>query len=637
MNNLIEFFEDSKNQFGEKPFLWEKKDSLFEALTYNQTHEKVETLACGFLAEGLKYGERVALLSEGRSYWLISELAVLFCGAINVPLSTKLEADNDLIFRLNHSESRFIVVSSSQLFKIRLVKESLKYAEKIFVIDHQDIDLMDGEFPIETLIEKGAAFKASHSEELQNRKREVTPDTIANITYTSGTTADPKGIMLSHLNYTANVRQAFSYIEIPSHYITLAVLPWDHAFAHTACLYAFMHKGAGVASVQPGKTPMETLKNFSTNMLEIQPHVLMSVPAIAKNFKKNIEKAIQSKGAFSWWLFSTGIRYAMWYNGLGNDKAKGIKKLTSPLYSLFNALIFNKIKTRFGGRLQFFIGGGALLDLDLQKFFYAIGVPMYQGYGLSEASPIISANTPNHHKLGSSGKTLDDMELKICDADGNELPVGEKGEIVIRGANVMKGYWKNEEATRTTIKDGWLYTGDMGSVDNEGYLYVWGRFKSLLISADGEKYSPEGIEEAINDHCKFIDNIVLFNNQNPYTVALAVPSRENVREWLRTHKKNIDSDDDLKEILNLIKQSIAHFKTGGKNVTQFPQRWLPTAIAIVPEAFSEENKLVNTTMKVVRSKVEEYFKAEIDHLYTPEGKDILNSKNVENLRTFLSR
>ncbi len=637
MSNLIQFFEDSVKQFGSRPFLWDKRDAIFQSISYNETLEKVELLANGFLANQLQYSDRVALMSEGRPYWLISELAVLYCGAINVPLSTKLEADNDLVFRLNHSECRFAVVSSTQLEKIRLIKQNLTSLEKIFVIDGDDVELQENEYLLKDLINQGAQFMKENSAELNERKATVTPHSIANICYTSGTTADPKGIMLSHLNYTANVEQAFSYIDIPMHYITLAVLPWDHAFAHTACLYSFMHKGAGVASVQPGKTPMESLKNFSANMLEIQPHVLMSVPAIAKNFKKNIEKGIQSKGKLATWLFNTGIKYAIWYNRSGNDKGKGLRKLTKPIYSLFRALIFNKIKTRFGGQLEFFIGGGALLDIDLQRFFYAIGIPMFQGYGLSEASPIISANTPRHHKLGSSGRKVDSMELKICDNDGNELPLGEKGEIVIKGDNVMKGYWKNEEATQSTIKDGWLYTGDMGSMDDEGYLYVWGRFKSLLISADGEKYSPEGIEEAIMDQCPLVDSIVLHNNQNPYTVALIVPSRDNIWTWLRNHKKSIDSDEDLKEILNLIKIEIGQFKTGGKNGHLFPQRWIPSATAILPEAFSEENKLINTTMKVVRSKVEEYFRAELDYLYTAEGKEMTNGGNIRNLRTFLTR
>lgn len=637
MKSLIQFFEDSVKQYGSHPFLWDKRDAVYQSISYQETFEKVETLANGLLANGLQYGERVALLSEGRPYWLISELAVVFCGAINVPLSTKLEADNDLVFRLNHSESRFIIVSSTQLYKIRLVKQQLQFVQKIFVIADEDFVLQEDEFLLSNLIGLGKQFSQTNPLALAERKAAVMPDTIANITYTSGTTADPKGIMLSHRNYTANVEQAFSFIDIPSHYITLAVLPWDHAFAHTACLYAFMHKGAGVASVQPGKTPMETLKNFSTNMLEIQPHVLMSVPAIAKNFKKNIEKGIQSKGKLTAWLFNAGVNYAIWYNGAGNDKGRGVKKLTKPLYALFNALIFNKIKARFGGRLEFFIGGGALLDLDLQRFFYAIGIPMYQGYGLSEASPIISANTPRHHKLGSSGRMVENMLLKICDHDGHELSVGEKGEIVIKGENVMKGYWKNEEASQSTIKDGWLYTGDMGSLDEEGYLYVWGRFKSLLISADGEKYSPEGIEEAIMDHCPLVESIVLHNNQNPYTVGLVVPSRDNIWAWMRNHKKSIESDQDLVEILNMIKHEVGQFKTGGKNGHMFPQRWLPTAIAILPEAFSEENKLINTTMKVVRSKVEEYFRQELDFLYTADGKEITNGNNISNLRVFLTR
>ncbi len=637
MKSLIQFFEDSVKQYGSHPFLWDKRDAVYQSISYQETYEKVETLANGLLANGLQYGERVALLSEGRPYWLISELAIVYCGAINVPLSTKLEADIDLVFRLNHSESRFIIVSSTQLYKIRLVKQQLNFVQKIFVIADEDLVLQEDEFLLGNLIELGKQFSQTNPLALGERKAAVTPDAIANITYTSGTTADPKGIMLSHRNYTANVEQAFSFIDIPSHYITLAVLPWDHAFAHTACLYAFMHQGAGVASVQPGKTPMETLKNFSTNMLEIQPHVLMSVPAIAKNFKKNIEKGIQSKGKLTAWLFNAGVNYAIWYNGAGNDKGRGVKKLTKPLYALFNTLIFNKIKARFGGRLEFFIGGGALLDLDLQRFFYAIGIPMYQGYGLSEASPIISANTPRHHKLGSSGRMVENMLLKICDHEGNELPVGEKGEIVIKGENVMKGYWKNEEASQSTVKDGWLYTGDMGSLDEEGYLYVWGRFKSLLISADGEKYSPEGIEEAIMDHCSLVESIVLHNNQNPYTVGLVVPSRDNIWAWMRNHKKSIESDHDLVEILNMIKQEVGQFKTGGNNGQMFPQRWLPTAIAILPEAFSEENKLINTTMKVVRSKVEEYFRQELDFLYTADGKEITNANNISNLRIFLTR
>jgi long-chain acyl-CoA synthetase len=632
MVNIIEFFENSVKKYKDNNFLWEKPGDKYEALTYGQTHEKVEELAWGFLSLGLNNGDRVALLSEGRNYWLISELALVFTGIINVPLSTKLEADNDLTFRLNHSGSKFIIVSKFQLHKIRTVKESLKTIEKVIVIDDID-DLQKGEITLSSLIKEGEKLKAKEPDLLKNRKSEVRHSDVANIVYTSGTTADPKGIMLTHRNYTANVEQAFSYIDIPEHYITLVVLPWDHAFAHTASLYAFMYKGAGVASVKAGATPNETLKNFTQNMLEIKPHVLMSVPALAKNFKKNIEKGIKAKGESTYNLFKKGLSLAYWYNGNGENRGKGMKVFAKPAYSFFKTLIFDKVKDKFGGRLEYFIGGGALLDIELQRFFYALRMPMYQGYGLSEASPIISANTPDHHKMGTSGKTLHGIEVRICDEEGNTLPIGEKGEIVIKGENVMKGYWKNEEATKETIKDGWLFTGDLGYLDQDSYLYVLGRFKSLLIGADGEKYSPEGIEETITDNSEFIDQLVLHNNQNPYTVGLIVPNKERIQSWLRENKKDLKSDDTVKEILQLMLNEINEFKTGDSK-DMFPQRWLPSTSAVLTEQFTEHNKLLNSTMKIVRNKVEEYFKDEIEFLYTPESKNFINDRNINNLRKF---
>ncbi|WP_262505124.1 AMP-dependent synthetase/ligase [Saccharicrinis fermentans] len=447
------------------------------------------------------------------------------------------------------------------------------------------------------------------------------------MTYTSGTTAQPKGIMLSQRNYTANVEQAFSYIHIPADYRTLVVLPWDHAFAHTAALYSFMDTGASIAAVQVGKTQMETLKNFTNNIQEIQPHVLMSVPAMAKNFKKNIEKGMDQKGKVIRSLFDFALKLSYWYNGTGNNRGAGLKRLAKPLVHIFDRILFSKIKIGFGGNLTFFIGGGALLDDDLQQFFYAIGIPMYQGYGLSEASPIISANTPRYHKLGSSGKVVNNLKIKICDDTGKSLGTGQLGEIVVKGENVMKGYWKNPEATKDTIKDGWLYTGDLGYLDHENFLYVKGRFKSLLIGSDGEKYSPEGIEEAIVDHCVLIDQIMLYNNQNAYTTAIVVPNMEKVSA--------LRSRVGIQEIIKRIDAELNQFKVGGPYQNLFPQRWLPSTFAIASEPFSEQNKLINSTMKMVRDKVALFFQQEIDMCYSPEGKKIGNTMNVENMRKLL--
>ncbi|MCL2074166.1 MAG: AMP-binding protein [Marinilabiliaceae bacterium] len=625
--SIIDFFEEKVINFPDNPLIWEKIGDAYQSASYKDVAELVKIYAAGLLKLGIEKGDRVSLMSEGRKDWLISELSILYAGAINVPLSTKLEGDQDLVFRIHHSESRYIITSQYQLPKIRKIKEKLPLVEKIIVLDPIQ-DLENNEILWDNIRNEGELFLNTNEHTLIERRNTVKPNDVANISYTSGTTADPKGIMLSHRNYTANVEQAFSFIDIPYYYRTLVVLPWDHAFAHTAALYAFMNKGASIASVQAGKTPNETLKNFATNIVEIKPYVMMSVPSLAKNFKKKVEKGVQSKGKFAWSLFNTAMKYAYWYNGTGDNKGKGLKILTRPLGLLFDKILFKSIRAGFGGNLKYFIGGGALLDIDLQRFFYAIGIPMYQGYGLSEAAPIISANTPTFHKMGSSGKIVENLEIRICDEQGNNLPTGQSGEIVVKGENVMLGYWKNETATKESIREDWLFTGDLGYIDKENYLYVLGRFKSLLISHDGEKYSPEGIEEAIIDNCSLIDQFLLYNNQSPYTVGLVVPNIDNIKKLKNLNKSE---EENAKIILSEIISEIGFFKSGGKFQDMFPQRWLPATWIILPEAFTEENKMLNSSLKVVRKKVEEKWKKEIEYLYTTEGKDVNNRKNIENL------
>ncbi len=627
MQSIIHFFLEKVDKYSKNPMLWEKETNIYKPTTYSGTLEQVKQLALGLNKLGISKEEKIALLSEGRNLWIISELAVLSNRAITVPLSVKLEGDNDLTFRLQHSESTYIITSETQLNKIRAIKKDLTKLKKIIVFP-TDQPLQEDEIAVDVLIKSGKEILQNDKEAYQKLIKNVKAEDIATITYTSGTTDKPKGIMLTQGNYTSNVEQAFSFIDIPSQYINLAVLPWDHAFAHTASLYAFMRTGASIASVQVGKTAMETLKNFANNMKEIQPHILMSVPAMAKNFKKNIEKNINQKGNFTNNLFHFALKVSYWYNGRGINKGKSIKFIAKPLIKLFDKILFSKIKGAFGGNLVYFIGGGALLDYDLQQFFYAIGTPMYQGYGLSEAAPIISANTPNYHKLGSSGKVVKDLEIKICDENGNSVKIGQTGEIVVKGNNVMKGYWKNEDATKETIKDGWLHTGDLGNLDNDGYLYVTGRYKSLLISQDGEKYSPEGIEEAILDHCNSIDQIMLYNNQNVYTIAIIVPNNDYIKNL---HKQNHSASD----IIKAIEQELNTFKKQGKTSGMFPQRWLPSTFAIASEPFTEQNKLINSTMKMVRNKVTSYFQEEIDFCYTPEGKKTENEKNVANLERLM--
>ncbi len=631
MKTIIELFETSVEKFSDKIYLWEKRTHQYEGITYKQTRNEVLRFAAGLLKLGLQKGDRVGLISEGRNAWIISELGILYAGGINVPLSIKLDAGSELSFRLNHSGSRMLIVSKNQAPKAEEIRDQLPELEYIIYFDGKE-NKQKGDLDYEEVKKMGDQLLAEDPGKLDTIWKNIQPGDVANISYTSGTTADPKGIMLSQLNYAANTIQGNTLMKIDSTWRTLALLPWDHSFAHTACLYCFMYNGASVASVEQGKTPMETLKNVPKNIKEFKPHVMMSVPALAKNFRKNIESGIRAKGPMAEKLFKAGLSIAYRYNGNGWDRGKGTRALLKPLVSIFDKILFSKVREGFGGEMRFFIGGGALLDIELQRFFYAIGIPMCQGYGLSEASPVISSNALHAIKFGSSGRLVKYMELKIVDEDGKELPQGEKGEICIKGDNVMLGYWKNPEATANTIKNGWLHTGDMGYMDPDGFLYVLGRFKSLLISNDGEKFSPEGIEESLVDQSPYIDQAMLYNNQNPYTVGMVVPNMAAINREIEKHGHKPVTDEGIAFALQLIQYEIDAYKKGGKFDGAFPERWLPAAVAVLPDSFNEENGLLNSTMKMVRGKITGHFAKELEYLYTAEAKNIVNPMNIEAIK-----
>ena len=629
MKSIIQFFEESVEKFSNNVYLWEKPNDKYEGTTYGEIKKQVYEFAAGLMCLGVKKGERLSLLSEGRNSWVVGELGILYSGAVNVPLSTKLNPD-EIKFRLNHSESRIILTSSIQALKVKEVIKECRTIEKIIHFDTQE-EYAGNEIHFNEVRKIGREWldTPGNMSKFEEHYKTIQPSDFANICYTSGTTADPKGIILTHSNYISNVYQAYSLMDIPSFYKTLIILPWDHSFGHTCGIFAFMGRGASIASVKTGKSPIETLRNLPVCLKEIKPNLMMSVPAIAKNFRKNIEKGIKEKGRMTEMLFNHALKISYSYNKEGWNKGQSLQRMKKPLLKLYDKILFSKIREAYGGELDYFIGGGALLEIELQRFFYAIGIPMYQGYGLSEASPVISSNSSARHKLGSSGVLVNNMDLKICNDDGVEVPIGEKGEIVIRGGNVMHGYWKNDAATKETIVDGWLHTGDMGYMTKDGYLYVLGRFKSLLIADDGEKFSPEGIEEAITEQSKYIDQCMLYNNQKPYTVSIIVPNQHALKLFLEEKNLTADSEDGKRTILTLIENEVNEYRTNGKFGKMFPQRWLPIAIGILEQGFTEENGLMNSTMKIVRGKIMDKYQDLIDFLYTPEAKAVTNERNIE--------
>ena len=630
---IIDFVEKYVAKYSDNPFLWEKNldTNVWEPTTYKETLAKAKRIAAGLMALGVQKGEKVSYLSEGRDLWVIGELGVLYAGAVNVPLSIKLGETHDLVFRVKHSDSKYIITSKFQLSKVRAVLPECPLVEKVIIFD-KVADKRENEIYLDEVIAMGDEFLAKNEELFIQRYKSVGPDDYANISYTSGTTADPKGILLTHRNYTANVEQAHSVIGVDETDKMLIILPLDHCFAHVAGFYTMMSYGASLGMVPSGKSGKEALRNISPSIQEFKPHVMLSVPTLAKNFKKNIESAIARKGKTVEKLYNFALNNAIAYHKEGyNRGTEFVDIFRKPLLGIFDRLIFKSVRQGLGGNMKFFVGGGALLDIDLQRYYNAIGIPMYQGYGLSEATPIISANSANKHIFGSSGKVVSPMEIKILDADGVELPFGVKGEICIKGENVMAGYWKNPKSTASTIVDGWLHTGDMGYMRDEEMLYVVGRFKSLLISADGEKYSPEGIEENLVESSKYIDGAILHNSQDPYTVALITPNKDALKSYAKEHGLDPSTHEAKVKMLELLQDEVNMYRKGGRLAGMFPERWLPAAVCVLPEPWTEQNHFLNSSMKVVRGRIEEAYKANMDFAYTPDGKNIVNEMNLASL------
>ncbi|GAB4175623.1 MAG: AMP-dependent synthetase/ligase [Calditrichia bacterium] len=622
--------------FPDAEYVWEKRFTPeYVPYTFAQVREMAQQIGAGLIALGMKKGDRVALLSEGRVDWIAGELGVFYAGGTTVPLSIKLLEPGELKFRLIHAGCRYALLSESQQTKILELKNDLPDLDYSILFDDEGKD--PDELSLTKLKEMGKKLLKEKPEEFEKRWTSVEEEDIAVISYTSGTTANPKGIMLMQKNFIANVEQIKGIFTLNPGEKIFLVIPWDHSFAHTCGLYATMHQGAGLAAVEFGRSPLEALKNFPKNIKEIKPEYMLSVPVLTENLKKNIEKGIKMKGDRIYKLFRKALKTNYLYIRNGWDKGKTLKqKLLLPQIKLYDALLFSKIRQELGGNMKFFVGGGAVLDAGLQRFFYAIGIPVYQGYGLTEAAPVISSNYPEAHKIGSSGRPIPGVEVKIMDEEGNEVPEGEKGEIWVRGENVMKGYWKNQEETRATlVEDGWLRTGDLGYIDSDGFLFVLGRVKSLLISANGEKYSPESIEESLINNSPYIDQVLLYNDHKPYTVALFYPNLDAIKEYLKENNLTCDDEESCDQILTLFQREVDRYKEGGDLEGMYPVMWLPSTFGLLGEGFTEQNGFLNSSLKMVRTKIVEYYKDRIDYLYSPEGRNIYNHRNRNIIRKLL--
>ncbi|MCK5077907.1 MAG: AMP-binding protein, partial [Calditrichia bacterium] len=386
-------YERAVEKFTNAPYVWEKRNSpAYKTYTFNDIKKQIEEVAAGLIDMGIEKGDRVALLSEGRLDWIVVELGILFAGGINVPLSVKLLEMGELKFRLIHAGCRYVFASEGQQKKILELKDDLPDMDYFISLDKVDGSEID-ETDLTSVKERGKKLLASNPEKVRERWQSVEEDDLAVISYTSGTTSNPKGIMLMHKNFVANVQQIAGVYDLKPGEKIFLVIPWDHSFAHTAGLYASIYMGCGIAAVDFGKSPMEALRNFPKNIKEVKPEYILSVPVLSENLRKNIEKGLKLKGAKIYKLFRKALKSAYLYNKTGWDKGKTIRqKLQKPQLLIYDKILFSKIREQLGGKLKYFVGGGAVLDIGLQRFFYALGIPIHQGYGLTESAPVISAN-----------------------------------------------------------------------------------------------------------------------------------------------------------------------------------------------------------------------------------------------------
>ncbi len=635
MRTVINLLEAASKKYYDKPYTSEKTDKGWISKTFSQINLESDYFALSLLNNGFFKDDKIAILAEGRINWIVGEFGILKNRCISVPLSIKLLPE-EILFRLTHSDSKAIITSRNNIEKILKIFDKLPDNFKIFYIDKQDNDLnkLIDKYNINkhnvlifnNLLLDGEKKYKNQKSNIEKIKSEINETDIVNISYTSGTTGNPKGIMLSHLNYYSNSIDADLHFKLPEFYKTLLILPLDHSFAHTVGIYISLLKGINISFVDSRGGGLNTLKNIPVNLKEVNPNFLLTVPALTGNFMNKIKDGIKEKGSFINSIFNAGIKAAIKTNKNGYHKSKNIFANFINLFPYFIAkqLIFKKVKTIFGNDIKFFVGGGALLDINQQNFYYSIGVPVFQGYGLTESSPIISANTITEHKLGSSGRIIPNIECLIFDDNNNKLERNKKGQIVIRGNNVMHGYYKNPDATSEVLKDNMLFTGDLGYIDDDDFLYVVGREKALLISEDGEKYSPEEIEETIVNTSEIIQQIMLYNDHKSKTTCLITLNNLKIQNLIS--EKNITTSEQL---LDIIADDLFKIKIS-KNT--FPAKWLPVTFIIIKEPFSEENKMINSTMKMVRYKITETYIDDINYMYSKDGTNFKNQKNIDVLK-----
>lgn len=563
-------------------FMFKTDAGTWKTMTFSEAHDRVSNLALGLMDWGIVRGDRVAILGSTRAEWTICDLAAMSAGATVVPIyQTNSPAECQYV--LEHSGSRVVIVENEdQLAKIREIRDSLPELELVVMM----LGSADDATAMEELEAKGAGGDRAA---LDQRISEVTPDDFCKIVYTSGTTGPPKGCLISHGNYRAMLDMADEVDILGPGEKTYLYLPLAHVFA-LLLQYGVVDVGGCIAYWEGDTT------KIVPNLAEVRPENFPSVPRIFEKVH-DLAKAASNeggpKGKIFDWALEVGTEYQ---EAIAAGRSPGA--LTKLKHGLADKLVLSKIREIFGGNVQLALTGAAPIDPEIITFFHAAGVPVYEAWGMTETSTGGTTNLPGASKVGTVGRALPGVELKLSD----------EGELLVKGPNVFKGYYRNDEATRETIRDGWLHTGDIATIDDEGYVSITGRIKEIIITAGGKNITPVNIEAQIKRH-PLVAQCVVIGDRRPYLVALVTIDPETAVTYAAENGKD---PAELYRDPEVIASIEAHVDEVNENLAQVQQ---VKKITILPRDLSQEAGELTPTLKLKRPVIAEKYDGEIEELY----------------------
>ncbi|MFT5697978.1 MAG: long-chain acyl-CoA synthetase [Desulforhopalus sp.] len=594
--------KENARKYSDKTAISYKKKGGFLSLTYAEFYERVLMLARGLRKSGMQSGDKVAIFSENRLGWAISDFGIQSAGGITVPIYAT-NTGKQAAYILNHCGARIVFCSTKgQYEKLLSIKDDIPNVDLVIAYERFMGDLT---FPVYTqyqLSEAGTPLSDEDKALIEAQIDEIKHDDIITIIYTSGTTGVPKGVLLSQGNVMINADYGASQLAIPQdNMTTLSFLPLSHVLERTGGYYSTLLHGNHIAFAENVAAVME-------NMMEIRPTSMVSVPRLFEKIYSRVFESVHQMPPLRRKLFHKAIEVGREYVQKKYVKHEPLG-LLSLKYKIYDRLIFRKIRARFGGKLEFFLCGGAPLDKTINEFMWIIGIPVFNGYGLTETSPAVTIASAGEVRFDSVGKFLKDTEAKLAD----------DGELLIKGPQLMRGYYENEEATKDAMEDGWFKTGDIARIDEEGFVYIIDRKKELIVTAGGKNIAPQPIENELKLD-KYISQAMVCGDRKPYIVALLTPNLERLIDWARTQEiPYIDIDElvnnrKVKELFaERIKEINAHFPPY-KTIKYF---------AIVPREFSIEGGELTPTLKMKRKVIYQKYKELVDELYEAKGSGII--------------